>query len=609
MAKERKFLVRWNERERSMLERVSDALKELPDFYIFDNSTNRAILDALNSIYAPQRNTRMYHGSDEEGNDYGYRNYDPTPENSFERACSGMNTYHISPLSKYFKMGRANFMEADLEGKEDLDVDHALSRRTKTIHNILQEVKNFQVATACNRDKLRLGIAVKTVEEDVARVSGLRHFPPEDIALTTSNMLDLDVFGIREKLNRFRAKRRFSNPVWPDYWTDVTSLGLKDSTEKTYHRFNMPVHVLREHIRDKVAGEFRDIELNRFMDKLGLKKQSQANIATGFTQWADIGFDEDGKIMFVETKNNHPIIISMMSPPFRITSFCRGQAEKALPLTIMLTEIQMITLAAIERTFAPPWSVVDDIQRLGMNFGRDGVIIKNREDPDPVPLSLGVDPNGIAEIKRLFQAAHDRMFYIDVFELTHKSRMTTPEVDIRSQQDISKLSFYLVQDQYDDLNPTVLTVNQHLHDRIKSKDRLAKTTLMARYVSALAFASNHGILVKFEQLVRAGQSVSGILKENTELNDKFDYLTHFKDTVSEMGEELLIRDAKDAENRVTRRIGAEKISYLVQQANALRNTAGAMAPAAGGVQEGGQGAQEGTTEQGGQPSEVLSMPA
>lgn len=561
-----------------------ESLVCLKMFYIYDQGTNKEIIQTLRSIYMPQQDMKFMHSQN-----YEYNNYDPTPENSFERACSGMMTYHVNPLTPFFKLRQP--AHANLQGEEvPDDLAKALGTRTRAIHGIFQEVQNFQTVARVNRDKLCFGIGCKIVEEDKQRISRFSHIPPENIALGTSNGQYLDIYGVKETLNDFQARKRFPKPFEEDYWMKKDICGLTNTTMTDYYRFNIPLTIMKEHIEDYAKKHFQPREVKRIIEQL-LPGVSKKEKIVGDIPWVDVWFNDE-TIFYMGIVDSRRIITSMMAPPYTINSFARGQGEKALPLALMLSEMAVIGTYAYERTFAPAWSVVDDMGQMGLTFDRGGVSFKEKGMEDPHPMSLGAEMRDMTEYNRFTQARFDRMLFIDVFELMQKDRMTEDEVQIRNQDDLVKLVFYTVQDQYDDLNPTVLSINNHIDKRINdSKSLLQKQVLTAQYTSALAFANRGGVMSKLGQLVNAGRQVGEMVAMESEINDDLNYLDYFKHTVIETGEDKLIRESADATRKKQERIRGRQLAYQKEQAAALSGTSDAMARAAQ-AEEGGRAGQQ-----------------
>ena len=567
---------------------VANAVQSLKGFLLYENSTNKHTINMLRSIYMPEQYSKFMHSNNDGDLSYSYTQYDPIPENSFERACSGMMTYHISPLTQFFKLSQPVY--SSLTGEEPSErLTKGLGNRTRAIHSIIQEVQNFQVVAQVNRDKLCFGLGCHVIEEDEQRVSKFSHIPTEDIALGTSNGTYLDVYGIRKELNMFQARQLFKNPLNPMYWEDKRIAGLADQQKKYFYRFNIPLPILRRHLIDKIQNDYQDKFVERMVDNL-LPSISSSKIVAGNVPWVDIWFTDD-EVMSIDVKDYRPIIVSMMSPPYKINSLSRGQGEKALPLALLLTEMEVINLTAFERTFAPAWSVGDEAERLGLTFDRDGVNFIEKGTQEPKPMSLGASMADAREYKQYTQARYDRMFFVDVFELMQKDRMTEDEVQIRNQDSLVKMIFYTIQDQYDFLNPTVLTINNHIHKRLKRRDELSKQVLTAQYTSALAFANKTSLMTKLNQFLQTGRGVADMLTVDSEVNDELGYTEYFKHIIAETGEDLLLRSPDDAAKRRAERIRGKQLAYQKAQADALAGASNAVATASQ-AQSGGRPQQQ-----------------
>ena len=564
--------------DQELMDLMIAALQPLECFYIYDQDVNRTIMGTLRAIYMPENNRFMMQAETEYYN-FNYQMYDPTPENTFERACSGMMTYHVNPMSPFFKLRQPAYLEL---GNKPVSTNlvKALGQRTRIIHGVFQEVQNFQTVSRVNRDKLCFGIGCKMLEPDPLRITKFTYIRPEDIGLGTSNGQFLDIYMAREKLSNFEARNRFPMPLKRDYWEKKDIMGMHDQERQNYHRLNVPINVLRRHLYDMCRTRNNSKLLKYKVDQL-FPEVSQSDLEKGRDKWADVWFTEDC-VMYIGVKEYRPIITSMMAPPYTIRSLARGQGEKALPLGLQITELETIGLTCTERKFAPSWTVVDDVEKLGLSFQPHGVMIKENGMDNPFPNILDVPMTEFLEIKRYAQARYDRMFFIDVFEMVHKDRMTQDEVQIRDHDDLAKLVLYTCEDQFSDLNPTVLTINQHVHERKKktrNKDPLAGEVLNAQYTSALAFANKTGMMKKLSQMLVTGEQVSKALADDTPVNDRLDYLGYFEHTIAETGEDTLLREEKDASRREQERIRAKQLAYQKAQAEALSGASDAMARA------------------------------
>ena len=459
-----------------------------------------------------------------------------------------------------------------------------MGQRTDEIHSVIQEPANFQCMAVNARDKLGLGIAGREIEDDPDILTRFLPIPPEDLALASSDGRLIDIYGKREYLNTWQMRRRFPNPVKPGYWDDKRPSSPLEDERKKICRFNFPYEVFIQVIEEaaKKDDTITDRELKRLMREL-FKNPSEEERRG---MWVDIWWTEDC-ILSISHDFFRRIITSSMSPPYRIMDMSRGQGEKAMSLMLQISELTVIGHSGFEKTLAPSWSVENDIARLGLDLGRDGITYKDRGMDDPKPLSLQADIQSAIAFPQYKQAQLDRIFYLDVFELLNKSRMTSTEVNIRDLDDFRKLGLYVVQDQYDDLNPTVLAINRQIHNELQEKDTLAKRLLNARYTSALAFASKSNVFIKYNKLLEIFERTAKVMQEDTELTDEVDLGNYLKGTIVKIGEEKLFRADDETKSRKEQRQKRSQLAIQSEQAKALGNIGGSLAQ----IQQSGGGAE------------------
>lgn len=221
--------------------KILESLGHLKKYFVFDLPYNRGVIQTLRAIYMQKQGMAIM--EDIEAGFY-FENYDPTPENSFERACSGMMVYHVNPTTQYFKLSQPAYLDI-LRKDTPTDLSKELGNRTRMIHAVKQEVSNFQTVARVNRDKMWCGLGCKVIEPDPYRIAELTYIPPEDIALGTSNGKHLDIQGIRENLTAFEARERFENPLKKNFWKDHQVGGLHDEKMMCCYRMNVPLNNYR----------------------------------------------------------------------------------------------------------------------------------------------------------------------------------------------------------------------------------------------------------------------------------------------------------------------------------------------------------------------------
>lgn len=531
---------------------IGTALRELDRFFLTTNSTNKAIFDNLEAFFMPSQGNQF--------GQLGEQNFsiiDPMPENSLERAVSGYLSFHSNPYDSYFRLHRIQ-----VPGKGDLtdDVKKALGERSREVHAVIQEPSNFQVVGQNVRDKFIFGVCCKVVEPDPVRTAKLSYIPAKDVAIGSSNGQELDIYGTRENLTYFQARRRFPEPLDKEYWEMKLPDGVSGASTMMYYRFNMPVEVLRHHLMDK----FREDET---AEKI-FKKLLPEGKKSGPPKWAEVWFDDE-TVMSIEVFDYRRIVTSFMSPPYSVNSFPRGQGEKAMPLVLSLLSITATGLKGFERTYDPPWQVTDEMERLGMDMRPDGIVFKEQGMDDAKPLSLNANMQDLIAFHQYKQSELNRLFYLDTFELINKSRMSRQEVDKRSMDDLKKLASYLVEDHHSDLNPTVLTINYLIHEQLKGSDPLNGEVLNAHYISPLASAARGALMNKFREITALGKEVGEVVVSDAPINDLIDLEGYYSDVVIKMGSDEYVRDDTERKERIEQRKAIARNRVNEQKGRAL----------------------------------------
>ena len=568
---------------------VIASFQELTKCMLAENSTNMAMADIIQSFFSPQHDKPFAH-TDQLQADM----YNPTPENSFERAVSGWLSFHLSPTEQFFGLHSSSFIDEvqSPDASTEVNVAKALAVRTETIHRIIQTPENFGVMAQSTREKIMMGVTAKTIDPDPLLTARLNFYPFRQLGIGTSNGLIHDIFMVCEDMSDFTARERFPEPLTnPTYWEERSVKWTMDAGGMKYYRVCMPVPVARRHVDDHLKADVMEArDRKKVLDRLFPLKDDKGY--PGNVQWADVWFRRDA-IMSVEVKDYRPIIVSSLSPPYNVMQFSRGQGEKALPLLMAITHALEKTVKAFERTFDPPWSVVDENARLGLNLTSDGISFKEAGTDDPKPLTLGSDMQQPITYATYLQTLFDRCVFLDVFELLNKSRMTKAEVQSRDSDDYRKMALYVVQDQADDLNPLVLDINWLVHQAQKKgrggSDALADIKLRAMYTSDIAFANKNSL---FNKVLRQGQLIEQIAKVgavDAPINDVTDLPNYYSRVMLEAGESDILRTQGDRLAREQLRLSRQKIADNTAQAQAL----GASSQALGVIDQAAQGGGEG----------------
>lgn len=569
-----------------------DALLEFRPCMLCEDETNRTMYDILNSYFTPGFG-KDYGHNDEHTNDL----LNPTPADTLERAVSGIISFHYSPSEPFMGLKKRDYVEMeDTEATENAEDAKALNARTHSIRSIIQSPENFSVMTQAARETLKVGVCGKTVDPDPVNMASMQYYPFDQIGVATSNGKILDIYMVCEELTRFQARMRFPSIASdPSYWTERKVDGVFDGEKKKYYRLNLPLPVIRQHMMDRLRSVADDENSRKkFVDSLFPEKDNNTGIPGNVT-WADIWFCDE-MICSIDLLDYHPIMINCAAPPYNVRSFARGQGEKSLSLLMAITHAFEKTITAFDRTYDPSWSVVDENQRLGLDLSSGSVSFKEAGTDDPTPLSLNAEIRGAVEWGQYLQMLYDRIFYLDVFELLNKSRMTKAEVQVRDTDDFRKMTMFLVEDQKTNLNPMALSINHIIHKHLvdnNKEDRLADMKLQAVYTSDVAYASKNSVFTKVRQNAQMVLEVGTAMAEDNPMNDVVDLPNYFAGNMMKAGEPEILRDEDDRVRKETIRTSREKIA---DQGAALQAIGGGQGPSpqtAAPTQNTGQGNPQG----------------
>ena len=570
---------------------ILDAMREFRKCMLIEDETNRSIYDLVNSFLAPYQGNMIGHTGEQQCN-----MLNPTTENTYERSVSGYLSFHYNPSELYFGLFPVDYLRGKpFSMQERVRVTKMLKARTETIHTIIQHPENFQTMAQSTGEKLRMGLAAKTVDPDPTMTAKMEYYPFDSVGLGTSDGKSLDLYVVKEDLNLFNARQRFPEPVGrEEYWNEKGSLSMFDQGKMCHYRVNAPVPVMRAHVEDHIRNTgIPDKDRRKVLDMMFPEKKRERH-APGNVAWADVWFNDE-MLLSIDTKDYHPIMVNKVAPPYRVMHFARGQGEKALPLLNALTHSMEKTVKAFERTYDPSWTVHDESEKLGLNLTADGITWVEDMNQAPKPNSLNADLQAPIQYSQWLQLLTDRLFYLDVFELINKSRMTKQEVQKRDSDDYRKMTLFIVQDQADDLNPLVLNINYLIHERMKReglKDDLATQSLRALYTNEMAAANKNSI---FNKMIRQTQIVGAMgetMMNDNPMLDVTDLANYYSEGMMDAGETTILRTAEDREARERIRLTRQKIADQRETLGALtegQSALGNVQGAGGGGQGGGAG--------------------
>lgn len=544
------------EQESSYLKIIAANLEAFRDLKAVHSSDVKETFAEVRSTFLPRLKQKYLQNDSTEMH---YEMFDPSYLNAVDRAVSGIQSYHIPPNDVFFKLDTVDFGRVAKE-KVDTDLEASLAKRQEEIHKVLQFPENYLAETAIQRDKFLFGFCGKVVEYDDTIVARIAHHPPESVLIGSSNGKFMDIYGICEDLTWQQIAKRYPEPL--DMSAIVgRSLKFGESETETIYRMNIPKDVLLNHLKACMYNDY-DKNLESFIkNKLAGKKNEN---------WVDIHFTEE-TILSIGVQDHRNIMVPTFSPGADQTDLSKGVGERAIPLVVMLSELEIILLTGADRTYAPAWFVHSELQGHSLRLGRNEITFGDTENMVQ-PLGLNADIRGMVELKEYKTRVLDRLLFLDVFELIHKNRMPTSEIEMRRSDDFRKLGLFLASDETTNLNPTVLLINKMIHERTKEKTALADKILKAVYSSPVAFSHRNTEVEKAAQLFQVIAEGKKLDLEDSPINDYFDFGAYLSALVSHMGVHNLIRSKEDMRERGKKRSERVRIADLTQQTEALHRS-------------------------------------
>lgn len=495
---------------------IKKGLEAFNGYFFKHNSYFRNKMQYVRAVYAPDDdlgNMQDYYEGSNDGESFNFKSYDPIPGNIVERATSGMMSYHLNPRDKFFALTRFGYKT---EQEPNANFDKLAKQREDDIHQIMQIPSNFLAEAKFIRDKMLFGVSGKVIESEVEKITAsIEQYPPEALGVGTTNGKVFDIFGVCETLTGFELAMRFGrdNPNLGVKQEMLSLSGMDRSHE--CRRINVKKDAFMFHMEMQSNADRTSLEHKNYMRYLNHLFKGEKD-----TVWLDIWYNDQG-VLSVRGLPYYNIIISQWGPSHKLRGIGKGQGEKSLPLAIILAEVSDINLSGYERTFAPPYLLPNVKSLLGNDFGRDGIIYGQPAGGVPTNLSLNADVRAMIEFGEYYLQKQRDLFFLDVFELIKKSRMTTVEVDRRDRDDFRRMSLFVTQDEATNLNPTVVGLNHILHEKIGAVDKASMIALSAQYTSALSYAHKNSI---FDQTDRLTASLTGLAKLELEAPSFKDFL-------------------------------------------------------------------------------------
>ena len=539
-------------------------LAPLQAFYFIHNKKMLERFIAIEGVFMPSdtlSDPGNYFVGGSDGEMFNFKNYDPTPINIVSRATSGMMSYHLNPRDKFFSLKRANYRSVE---PDNVDMDKSASDRENDIHTIMQLPENFITEAKMLRDKMVSGLGGKVIESQVENmVASHIHYPPRDLGLGSTNGKVFDIFGVYENLTLFEMKMRFGHGNLNPAMKGQASLGM-GGPDKSCYRINIRREALFMHLEMLQRGNSRE----ETEESKGYRKYLK-KVFGGFSKknsWIDMWFNDEG-ILSVRELPYHCIVISQWGPSHRSLGIGKGQGDKAMPLALMVAELTDINLSGYERTFAPPYLLPNAKTLLGSDFGRDGIVYgSGLAGGVPTNLSLNADVRAMIEFGEYYLQKMGKMFFLDVFELVNKSRMTTVEVDRRGSDDFRRVGLFVVQDEATNLNPTTVALNHIIYEKVGADDKAANLLLSASYTSALSYAHKNSIFDQTDRLAESLTRLSALQQQAPAFSDFLDFRNQAENLVKGADQlDFMLTKKEQEENMKKRREREESEADIMRQ--------------------------------------------
>ena len=544
------------QRDNEMYSSLVKSLSAFKQLRVAGNDTIDDIFSEVRAMFMPYLKEKFMQDAN---TNMVYELFDPSYLNVVDRAVSGIQSYHIPPNDKFFKLSSLEFGKNAKE-PVDTDLEAALAMREEEIHNIIQFPENYIAETAIQRDKFLFGFCGKVIDSDETLVSRITHYPPEAVMIGSSTGKYFDIYGVCEALSWQQIRKRYPKPLTSTIY-EMRDFKFGNSETEMVYRMNIPKQVLIDHVKACYMDEdMREFEA--FLNKaLGGKKNEN---------WVDIHFTDDA-ILSINVQSYRNIMVPTFAPGADQTDLSKGVGERSVPLVVLMSELEIILLTGAERTYAPAWMVSNEVQANALKLGRNEITFGEAEDSIQ-NLGLNADIRGMVELKEYKNRVLERMMFLDVFELIQKNRMPTTEVEMRRSDDFRKLGLFLTADEMTNLNPTVLLINAMIHERAKTKSAIGNRVLKAVYSSPIAFSHRNTEVDKAGQLFNLIGVAKTLDAEDSPLNDYFDFGNYLKSIVSHLGIHNLIRPKEEASARANQRNERTRVADLREQTDALHKS-------------------------------------
>lgn len=544
------------ERDSENYKKLAESLEDFRKLKVVDKQEMKEVFSEIRAMFLPYLDEK-YMQSEENG--MLFELYDPSYLGIVDRAISGIQSYHIPPNDEFFRLDSIEFGQ---QGKQkiDTDLEAALAKRQEEIHNIIQFPENYVAETSIQRDKFLFGFCGKVIDYDETIVARIMHYPPESVMVGSSNGKYFDVYGVCEMLSWQQIKKRYPKPLSPNIY-EGRDLKFGASVGETIYRMNIPKNVLIDHLQQCASIEFDEEFLKFVKNKFSGSKDKN---------WVDIHFTQD-EILEINVQSHRNIMVPTFAPGASQVDLSKGVGERSVPLVVLISELEVILLTGAERTYAPAWLVNSEVQASSLRLGRNEITFGDSEKAAQ-NLSLNADIRGMVELKDYKIRVLERLMFLDVFELIHKNRMTSKEVDYRRSDDFRKLGLFLTADEMTNLNPSVLLINKMIHETADSNNKLSETLLKAVYSSPIAFSHRDTAVDKAAQVFQLIAAAKELDMNDSPINDYFDYSEYVASILSHIGVHSALRAEDERNEKINARNERQRIADLAEQTRALNES-------------------------------------
>lgn len=468
--------------------------------------------------------------------------YDPTPFNVLDAAVAGLLSYHYSPVDKFMALYDKSFLQVE-ENKKNADTIKKLANRTDNLHLLLQNPSNVVTEANIHYSKILFGLAGKVLHYKDSLYQAL-HYPPEQLALGSSDGYKHNIFGYRESLSGFQALSRFPEPFDKEVKERWNKPTLRKGNLEEYHCFNIPYTVLYTHVKH--------FAMSNTMDEKDFARGWETFVGRPAKDARGKGWVKlvwtPSHIIHIETINERDIVICNALPPASRLGVSKGFGERALPLVVAMASKMDIDVDAYEKSLGPPVAIPDESKTFGLEVQQDGIIYTGEGRHMPQYVQLPVNGGLMDVVRKTYLELLKESYMVDVFETAQKYNMTTAEVDLSTSNKLRKAIIYTIIDQDENLTPTCSYLNYHL-DMLDKGGELNNLRLGVRYISPASVANINSYFQNVDRALLSLVNLGKAKKESKDAEVMVDFGTAVKRILDKSNLEELLNGEKEIAKR------------------------------------------------------------